>query len=89
MSAARSTYTIAVLGGDGIGPEVVASARAVLEAVAERSNFAFRFEDALIGGAAIDATGIALPDDTVSVCQGADAVLLGAVGGPTWDDPRA
>ncbi len=81
--------TIAVLGGDGVGPEVVAAARMVLEAVAERSDFELTFVEGLIGGAAIDATGTPLPDETLAMCAAADAVLLGAVGGPRWDDPAA
>jgi 3-isopropylmalate dehydrogenase len=82
-------FTIAVLAGDGIGPEVVAEARRVLDAVGEAAGVRFAFEDALIGGAAIDATGAPLPDATVELCRRADAVLLGAVGGPKWDDPSA
>ena len=78
-----------LLPGDGIGPEVVAEGRKVLEAVAARFGFTFTFEDHLIGGAAIDATGDPLPTSTVEACRGADAVILGAVGGPKWDDPRA
>ena len=79
--------TIAVLPGDGIGPEVTAAARVVLEVAASRFGHTFTFTEALIGGAAIDATGIPLPDDTLSTCRGADAVLLGAVGGPKWEGP--
>ena len=90
MSALATTdATIAVLAGDGVGPEVTAAARAVLEAVAERSGFELTFVDGLIGGAAIDATGTPLPDETLATCAAADAVLLGAVGGPRWDSPSA
>ncbi|MBA3469386.1 MAG: 3-isopropylmalate dehydrogenase [Herpetosiphonaceae bacterium] len=81
--------TIALLPGDGIGPEVVAEAVRVLRAVAEGWHHTFEFSEALIGGCAIDAHGTALPAATLAVCQSADAVLLGAVGGPKWDDPRA
>ncbi|HEU4628832.1 MAG TPA: 3-isopropylmalate dehydrogenase [Gemmatimonadaceae bacterium] len=81
--------TIVLLPGDGIGPEVVAAARRVLERVAPRFELTLTFEEALIGGAAIDATGSPLPDATVEACRRADAVLLGAVGGPKWDDPSA
>jgi 3-isopropylmalate dehydrogenase len=81
--------TIVTLPGDGIGPEVVTEAVRVLEAVAHRTGDAFTFEEALIGGAAIDATGNPLPDDTLAACECADAVLLGAVGGPKWSDPAA
>lgn len=80
---------IVVLGGDGIGPEVTAEAVRVLAAVAKRFGHEFTFESHLIGGAAIDATGSALPAETISACGTADAVLLGAVGGPKWSDPSA
>jgi 3-isopropylmalate dehydrogenase len=80
---------IVVLPGDGIGVEVVAEGVKVLEAVAERYDHHFAFEEALIGGAAIDAVGDPLPESTLAACRGADAVLLGAVGGPKWSDPRA
>jgi 3-isopropylmalate dehydrogenase len=79
----------ALLPGDGIGPEVVAAGRAVLERVAERFGHGFEFEPHLIGGCAIDAGGNPLPDATLSACRAADAALLGAVGGPKWDDPKA
>ncbi|MFO1392614.1 MAG: 3-isopropylmalate dehydrogenase [Steroidobacteraceae bacterium] len=80
---------IAVLGGDGIGPEVTAEAVRVLEAVAAKWGHEFQFSEALIGGAAIDATGSPLPPRTVDACRSSDAVLLGAVGGPKWSDPAA
>jgi 3-isopropylmalate dehydrogenase len=80
---------IAVLPGDGIGPEVVAEGLKVLRAVASRFGHQFTFHEALIGGCAIDATGNPLPTETVAVCRAADAILLGAVGGPKWDDPQA
>ncbi|MBK6848346.1 MAG: 3-isopropylmalate dehydrogenase [Proteobacteria bacterium] len=81
--------TIVVLGGDGIGPEIVHATRRVLDAVALRHGHTLRYDEQLIGGAAIDATGQPLPAATVEACRRADAVLLGAVGGPKWDDPRA
>ena len=81
--------TIVLLPGDGIGPEVVREARAVLEVIATRYGHTFEFVEHLIGGAAIDATGQPLPDATQAACERADAVLLGAVGGPKWDDPKA
>ena len=84
-----SEYTIALLPGDGIGPEVVAQARRVLSAACELAGAQITFTEGLIGGAAIDATGNALPDDTIELCRAADAVLLGAVGGPKWDNPSA
>jgi 3-isopropylmalate dehydrogenase len=80
---------IAVLPGDGIGPEVVGEAKRVLAVVGEKWGHTFTLREALIGGAAIDATGSALPPETLEVARAADAVLLGAVGGPKWDDPRA
>jgi 3-isopropylmalate dehydrogenase len=80
---------IAVLGGDGIGPEVTAEAVRVLQVVASRFGHEFEFADALIGGAAIDASGSPLPPRTIDACRSSDAVLLGAVGGPQWSDPTA
>src|SRR5579871_5566157 len=80
---------IALLPGDGIGPEVVAEGVRVLRVVAERWKHEFTTEEALIGGAAIDATGSPLPPATIALCSNADAVLLGAVGGPKWDNPNA
>lgn len=79
---------LVLLPGDGIGPEIVAEGRRILERVAERFGHAFAFSEHLIGGAAIDATGSAFPDETLEACKRADAILLGAVGGPKWDDPR-
>jgi 3-isopropylmalate dehydrogenase len=80
---------IATLPGDGVGPEVTAEAVRVLQAVAERADHEFVFREALIGGIAIDETGDALPVATRQVVTHADAVLLGAVGGPKWSDPAA
>jgi 3-isopropylmalate dehydrogenase len=80
---------IAVLGGDGIGPEVTSEAVRVLEAVAGRRGHEFEFVEALVGGAAIDASGSPLPPRTIDACRSSDAVLLGAVGGPRWSDPAA
>jgi 3-isopropylmalate dehydrogenase len=80
-----STHTIAVLPGDGIGPEVITEAVRVLGAVAKRSGASFEFEHALVGGAAIDATGRPLPPESLALCREADAILFGSVGGPTWD----
>ena len=76
---------IVVLPGDGIGPEVTAQARRVLEAVTPRHGIKLAFEEALIGGASIDAHGTPLTDEVVSLCRDSRAVLLGAVGGPKWD----
>jgi len=80
---------IAVLGGDGIGPEVTAEAVRVLQAVAARHGHEFEFVEALVGGAAIDASGSPLPPRTIDACRSSAAVLLGAVGGPKWSDPSA
>jgi 3-isopropylmalate dehydrogenase len=85
----RLDATITVLPGDGIGPEVTAEALKVLEAVGAAFGHGFETRNALIGGAAIDATGSPLPEATVAACRESDAVLLGAVGGPKWDNPDA
>jgi len=81
--------SIVLTPGDGIGPEVVNEARLVLEAIAKRQGHEFKFSEHLLGGCAIDAKGTAMPDETLAAAQAADAVLLGAVGGPKWDDPQA
>jgi 3-isopropylmalate dehydrogenase len=78
-----------VLPGDGIGGEVTAEAVKALRVVAERYGHTLNFEEALVGGAAIDATGNPLPEETLRLCQRSSAILLGAIGGPKWDDPRA
>ncbi|MGO4269144.1 3-isopropylmalate dehydrogenase [Paenibacillus sp. TAF58] len=77
---------IAVIAGDGIGPEVVAEAEKVLKRTEELFGYQFETEHALFGGIAIDEKGTPLPEETLKVCQSADAVLLGAVGGPKWDN---
>jgi len=82
-------FKIAVLPGDGIGPEVIAQAVRVLETIGEKYGHTFEFAEAMVGGQAIDATGTALPPETLALCKKSDAVLLGAVGGPKWDDPKA
>ena len=81
--------SFALLPGDGIGPEVTGEARRALLAIAERFGHNFSFAEAPIGGVAIDAFGDPLPPATVDICRRADAVILGAVGGPRWDDPDA
>jgi 3-isopropylmalate dehydrogenase len=81
--------SIAVLAGDGIGGEVTAEAVRALQKVASRFGHRFEFESALLGGAAIDATGSPLPQATLALAMRADAILLGAVGGPQWSDPDA
>jgi len=77
---------IAVLPGDGIGPEIVSQAVRVLDRIAERYGVRFDYEQALVGGAAYDATGHPLPPETLDLCKRSDAVLFGAVGGPKWDN---
>lgn len=80
---------IVLLPGDGIGPDVTDAARQVMEAVADKYGHRFTFREELVGGAAIDACGDPLPPETMDSFDGADAVLLGAVGGPKWSDPNA
>jgi len=80
---------ITILAGDGIGPEITAEARRVLDVVATRFGHSFSFSEELVGGCAIDATGSALPEASLQACRESDGILLGAVGGPKWDDPNA
>jgi 3-isopropylmalate dehydrogenase len=80
---------IVVLPGDGIGPEVTSEAVKVLEAVARKGGHVFEFQERLMGGCSIDRHGVALTPEVLKDCQASSAVLLGAVGGPKWDDPRA
>jgi 3-isopropylmalate dehydrogenase len=80
---------IVLLPGDGIGPEVVQEGRRVLDAIAERFGHTFKYVTRNVGGAAIDKEGTALSDETLEICRKSDAILLGAVGGPKWDDPSA
>jgi 3-isopropylmalate dehydrogenase len=84
----QGLFRVAVLPGDGIGPEVTDQAVKVLKAIEEVLGPMFRFQTALIGGAALDATAVPLPAETISVCNNAQAILLGAVGGPQWDNKR-
>lgn len=79
-------YKIALLPGDGIGAEIVPEAVKVLQAIGEKFNHRFEYTEALVGGEAYDATGHPLPDDTLKICRGSDAVLLGAIGGPKWEE---
>jgi 3-isopropylmalate dehydrogenase len=83
-----TTYRVVYLPGDGVGPEVLAAARQCVDALAGDHGFGVAWEERLVGGAAIDVEGAAVSDETVGACTAADAVLLGAVGGPQWDDPR-
>ena len=81
--------TITLLPGDGIGPEVTDEAVKVLKVIEEKFDHSFTLNKALFGGIAIDQTGSPYPQETQDLCKEADAVLLGAVGGPKWSDPRA
>ena len=81
--------TIVLLPGDGIGPEIVSQARRVLDVIAQRFGHSFSMPEHPIGGIAIDSMGDPLPEATLSACRNSTAVLLGAVGGPKWDDPNA
>ena len=82
-------FEIAVLPGDGIGPEVVSEGVRVIKAAGERFGHDFHLQYGDVGGVAIDRYGVALDENTIQMCKGSDAVLLGAVGGPKWDDPQA
>ncbi len=79
-------YNIAVVKGDGIGPEIVTEAMKTLEVVGQKFGHTFSFQEVLAGGCSIDANGIPLTQETIDLCKAADSVLLGAVGGPKWDD---
>ena len=81
-----ANYKITLLKGDGIGPEIVDQAVKVLDKAAEKFNFTVEYDEALLGGCAIDATGVPLPEETIAKCKASDSVMLGAVGGPKWDD---
>ncbi len=92
LSSALETtleFKITLLPGDGIGPEVVTEAVRVLDVVAHKCNHMFEYKERLMGGCSIDQYGSSLTDETLADCQSADAILLGAVGGPKWDDPSA
>ncbi|MEO8358118.1 MAG: 3-isopropylmalate dehydrogenase [Chloroflexota bacterium] len=82
-------FNIALLPGDGIGPEVVHEAVRVLDVIASKCSHTFHYKEHLMGGCSIDKYGTSLTDETLADCQSADAVLFGAVGGPKWDDPNA
>ena len=85
MIGAMNTYKVAVLAGDGIGPEVMEEALRVLDAVERKYGFATERTACFVGGAGIDHCGKALPDETLAACEAADAILFGSVGGPKWD----
>jgi len=82
-------FDLTVLPGDGVGPEVASEAIKVLQAIGKKFGHNFNLHYGLVGGVAIDETGTALPKDALKMCKRSDAVLLGAVGGPKWDDPKA
>jgi 3-isopropylmalate dehydrogenase len=84
-----AVFRIATIPGDGVGPEVVAAARRVLDATAERFDFAIEWSEVAAGGNAIDTYGVAIRDEDIEACGAADAILLGACGGPKWDNPKA
>jgi 3-isopropylmalate dehydrogenase len=85
----HETYRLAVIAGDGVGPEVIGAARTVLEATGDAFDFAIEWTEIAAGGNAIDRYGVAIRPDDVRLCGEHDAVLLGAVGGPRWDNPKA
>ena len=87
MTEAR--FRIATIPGDGVGPEVVAAARRVVDATGERFGFTIEWSEHLVGGIAIDTYGLPIRDEDLAECGAADAILLGAVGGPKWSDPNA
>ena len=82
------SYNIVSLPGDGIGPEIMSGSLEILEQLSKKFNFDYSVEEYDFGGIAIDNHGTPLPDDTLTACQNADAILLGSVGGPKWTDPN-
>ena len=89
VPAAHPGYRIATIPGDGVGPEVVAAARRVVDVAGRRFDFAVEWSEYLVGGIAIDTYGVPIRDEDLADCSAADAILLGAVGGPRWSDPNA
>jgi len=86
MDTTAKSYKVTILPGDGIGREIVSQAVRVLKVIGKRYNTRFSISEAPIGGTAIDSTGVPLPDETLKIAMSSDAILLGAVGGPRWDD---
>ncbi len=86
---ARPTYRIVAIPGDGVGPDVLAAGRRVVDAAGEQAGFGLDWREVVVGGAAIDAYGASIRPEDLEACAAADAVFLGAVGGPRWDDPSA
>lgn len=89
MTSPARSYRVAVIPGDGVGPDVIRAGREVLDAVGQRFGFRLEWDQILMGGVAIDAYGVALRDEDIARCAAAHAVYLGAVGGPKWDNPNA
>src|SRR5262249_40932842 len=87
--ALLTRYRIGAIPGDGVGPEVIASARSVVDAVGAREGFDVDWLEVIAGGAGIDAYGLAIREEDLAAVGACDAILLGAVGGPRWDDPDA
>ncbi len=88
-TSTAATFRIAAIPGDGVGPDVLTAGRRVLDAVAAADGFALDWTELVVGGAGIDAYGVAIRAEDVAACAAADAVYLGAVGGPKWDDPTS
>ena len=82
-------FRIVAIPGDGVGPDVLGAGRRVVDAVGARFGFSVEWHEILVGGAGIDAYGVAIRDEDLDACRASDAVFLGAVGGPRWDDPNA
>ncbi len=89
MTAPARTYRVALIPGDGVGREVTSGAVTVVEAAGRAFGFGFEWQELVVGGAGIDAYGVPIRPEDIEACRDADAVLLGAVGGPRWDDPDA
>ncbi len=89
MEDGLQRYRVVTIPGDGVGPDVVDAARRVVDAAGRRFRFVVDWTEVIAGGAAIDAYGVAIRDEDVEICRAADAILLGAVGGPKWSDPSA
>ena len=89
VNAPLPSYHLAVVPGDGIGPEVISGGRRVLEAAGRLFGFGFEWQEVLVGGIAIDAYGVPIRDEDMAACAAADAVYFGAIGDPKYDDPKA
>jgi len=89
VTTGAKTHRIASIPGDGVGPEVIAAARRVVDAAGDRFGFSVDWSEHVVGGVAIDTFGVAIRDEDIAACGEADAILLGAVGGPKWSDPAA